>query len=49
MILISRIFNQYTFTNWRLENGEEEYNGESGDGSEVSEDVREEDVEQGND
>ena len=30
-----------------LENGEEEYNGESGDGSDLSEDVREEDVGQG--
>ena len=33
------------------ENGEEEgeYNGESGDGSDLSEDAREEDVEQGKD
>ena len=39
------------FFNLLSENGEEEgdYNGESGDGSDLSEDAREEDVEQGKD
>ena len=38
----------YLSNEWCLENGEEEYNGEPGDGSGVSEDAREENVEQGN-
>ena len=39
------------FFNLLSENGEEEgeYNGESGDGSDLSEDAREEDVDQGKD